>query len=78
MDLQGMQSMVLTLGNGQIWLGTSPVVLQFILVFLYFVVCECLFAKQIRSHSETGIMKECFRRYVSLRNFIFFQGTQVA
>jgi len=28
MDLQGMQSMVLTLGNGQIWLGTSPVALN--------------------------------------------------
>jgi len=28
MDLQGMQSMVLTLGNGHIWLGTPPVVLQ--------------------------------------------------
>jgi len=33
MDLQGRQNMVLTLGNGQIWLGTPPVVLQFILVF---------------------------------------------
>jgi len=29
MYLQGMQSMVLTLGNGQILLGTPPVVLQF-------------------------------------------------
>jgi len=29
MDLQGMQSIVLALENGQIWLGTSPVVLQF-------------------------------------------------
>ena len=29
--------MVLTFGNGQIWLGTPPVVLQFILVF--FLVC---------------------------------------
>ena len=29
-----MQSMVLTFGNGQIWLGTPPVVLQFILVIL--------------------------------------------
>jgi len=28
MDLQGMESIVLTLGNGQIWLGTSPVVLE--------------------------------------------------
>jgi len=46
-DLQGMQSMVLTLGNGQIWLGTPPVVLQFILVFLHFLVGKCLFAKNI-------------------------------
>jgi len=37
--------MVLTPGNGQIWLGTSPAVLQFILVFFHFVVCNCLFAK---------------------------------
>jgi len=28
MDLQGMESIVLTLGNGQTWLGTSPVVLE--------------------------------------------------
>jgi len=40
-----MQSMVLTLGNGQIWLGTPPVALQFILVFFHFVICNCLFAK---------------------------------
>jgi len=33
-DLQAKESMVLTLGNGQLWLGTPPVVLQFILVFL--------------------------------------------
>jgi len=32
--------------NGQIWLETSPVVLQFILVFFHFVVCNCLFAKK--------------------------------
>jgi len=62
MDLQGMQSMVLTLGTGQIWRGTSPVVLQFILVFFHFVVCHCLCAKNIRSHSDIGKMKECFRR----------------
>jgi len=60
-----MQSMVLTLGNGQIWLGTSPKVLQFILVFFHFVVCNCLFAKNIRSHSDIGKMKESFRRCVS-------------
>jgi len=49
--------MVLTLGNGQIWLGTSPIVLQFILVFFHFVVCNCVFAKNIRSHSDIGKMK---------------------
>jgi len=37
--------MVLTLGNGQIWLGTPPVVLQYILVLFHFVVCSCAFAK---------------------------------
>jgi len=40
-----MKSMVLTLGNGQIWLGTPPVVLQYILVLFHFVVCSCAFAK---------------------------------
>jgi len=54
MDLQG------TLGNSQIWLGTPPVVLQFILVFFHFMVCNCLFAKNIRSHSDIGKMKETF------------------
>jgi len=42
MDLQGMHSMVLTLANGHIWLGTPPVV-----VFFHFVVCKCLFAKHL-------------------------------
>jgi len=46
MDLQEMQSVVLTLGNGQIWLETPPAVLQFILVFFHFVVCNCLFARK--------------------------------
>jgi len=78
MDLQGMQSMVFTLGNGQIWFGSSLVVLQFILVFFHFVVCNCLFAKNINSHSDTGKMKECFRRYVSLKNYNFLLGTSVA
>jgi len=50
--MEGIQSMILTLGNGQIWLGTPPVVLQFILVVFHFVVCNCLFAKNIRSHSD--------------------------
>jgi len=60
MDLQGIQSMVLTLGNGQIWLGTPPVVLQFILVFFHFVVCNCLLSKHIGSHSDIGKLTECF------------------
>jgi len=58
MDLQGMQSMVLTLGNGQIWLGAPPVVLQFLFVFFHFMVCKCLFAKSIRSHSDIAKMTE--------------------
>jgi len=36
MDLQGTQSTVLTLGNAQIWLGTPPLVIKFILVFFHF------------------------------------------
>jgi len=40
MDLQGMQSMVSNLGNGQIWLGAPPVVSQFIFVFFHFVVLQ--------------------------------------
>jgi len=60
MDLQGMQSMVLTLGNGRIWLGTPPVVLQYILVFFHFVVCKCLFAETPGPPSDIGKMTECF------------------
>jgi len=60
-----MQSMVLTPANGQIWLGTSPVVMQYIFVFFHFAVCNCLFAKSIRSHSDFGKMTEYFRQYVS-------------
>jgi len=60
MDLQGMQSMDLTLGNGQIWLGTPPVMLQFILIFFHFVVCICLFMKHPGSHSDIGKLTECF------------------
>jgi len=74
--LQGMQSLVTTLGNGQIWLGTSPVVVQFILVFFHFVVCNCIFAKNIRSYSDIGKMKDCFWRYVSLKNFNFLRELQ--
>jgi len=46
-DLQAMQSIVSTLGNGQIWRGTPPIVLQFILVFFHFLVGKCLFVKNI-------------------------------
>jgi len=52
--------MVLTLENGQIWLGTPPVVLQFIVVFYHFVVCNCLFAKHLGSHSDIGRLTESF------------------
>jgi len=40
MDFQVMQNMVLNLGNGQIWLGAPPIVLQFIFVFFHFVVLQ--------------------------------------
>jgi len=40
MDLQGMQSMVLTLRNVQIFLGAPPVVLQFIFVLFHVVVLQ--------------------------------------
>jgi len=46
-------------------------VLQYILIFFHFVVCNCLFAKNFRSYSDIGEMKDCFRRYVSLKNFNF-------
>jgi len=55
----GMLSMVLTLGNGEIWLGIPPVALQFILVFFHFVVCNCFFAKNSRSHSDIGKSTAC-------------------
>jgi len=32
--------MVLTFGNGQIWLGAPPEVLQFIFIFFHFVVLQ--------------------------------------
>jgi len=56
LDLQAKQSLVLTLGNGQTWLGTPPVVLQFILVFFHFLVGKCLLAKNDRISKMT----ECF------------------
>jgi len=42
--------------NSQIWLGILPVALKYIFVFFYFVVCNCLFTKSIRSHSDIGRM----------------------
>ena len=58
-----------------IWLGTPPVVLQFILLFFHFVVCNCLFEKYIGSHSDIGKMTECFWQYVSLKiiNFLLWR-----
>jgi len=40
MDLQVMQSMIVTPENGQIWLGAPPVVLQFIFVLFHYVVLQ--------------------------------------
>jgi len=65
---------VLTPANVQIWLVTFPVALQFICVFFYFVICNYLFAKSIRSHSDIEKMAECFA-YVSLKYFNFVLET---
>jgi len=56
-----MQSMILTLGNGQICLGAPLVVLQFIFVFVQFVVLLFSLRKKhsFRSHSDTGKMTAC-------------------
>jgi len=48
-----MLSMISVLGNGQIWLGSPPVVLQFILVFFHFVVCNWLLAKNSQNAYTT-------------------------
>jgi len=45
-------TLVFPLGNGQIWLGNLPAVLQNIFVFLHSVVCYCLLTKSICSHSD--------------------------
>jgi len=50
----------LTLGNGQIWLGAPPVVLQLIFVFFHCVVLQFPLRENIRSHSDIGKMTECF------------------
>jgi len=57
-----MQSLVLTLGNGQIWLGAPPVVLQLIFVFFHFVALQMPLREEhsFRSHSGIGTMAECF------------------
>jgi len=57
-----MQSMVLTLGNGQIWRGAPLVVLQFIFVFFHFVVLQIPLREKhsFRSYSYIGTMTECF------------------
>ena len=57
-----MQRMVLTLGNGQIWLGAPQVVLQFIFVFFHFVALQMPLREKhsFRSHSDIGTMTECF------------------
>jgi len=54
--------MVLTLGNGQIWLGAPQVVLQFIFVFFHFVALQMPLREKhsLRSHSDIGTMTECF------------------
>jgi len=53
-DIQGMQHVDLTHVNGHICLGTLPIVLQFIFILFHFMVCNCLFAKNIRSDSDIG------------------------
>jgi len=66
-DLQGMQSMVLTLGNGQIWLETPPVVLRFILVFVHFLVGKYLFTKNILTLAKLRIVFD----NMSLKSFSY-------
>ena len=55
-----MQSLVLTLGNGQIWLGAPPVVLQFIFVFFHFVVLQLPLREKhsFGFHSDIGTMTQ--------------------
>jgi len=55
MNLQGMQSMVLNFGNGQIWLGAPPVVLQFSFEFFDFVVLQMPLREK---HSDFGTMTQ--------------------
>jgi len=46
--------MVLTPANGQMCLGTSPVVLEFLYVFSHFVARNCLFMQSNHSHFDMG------------------------
>jgi len=71
MALKGIPDVVLTLGNDQIWLGTPPVALQFILVFFHFVVGNCLCEK----HSSSFLHWENDRTLLTICVFeilIFF------
>jgi len=49
-----------TLENGEIWLRTPSVVLQFIFAVFRFVVCIYLYTKSIRSHSDHGKITKKF------------------
>jgi len=55
--------------NGQIWFGAPLVVLQSIFMFFHCVVCNFLFEKSPRSHSDIGKMTESFSQNVSLKIF---------
>ena len=61
----GLQGVILA--NDQIWLGTPPIVLKYIFVFFHFTVCKIFVLILI-----SGIVKECFWQYVSLKNCDFF------
>ena len=65
-DIQGMQNVDLPHVNGHIWPGTPPIVLQFIFILFHFMVCNCLFAKNIPSDSDIG-------KNVSWKKLIFFR-----
>ena len=67
-----LQSMVLTLGNGQIWLGTPPVVLHFIIAFFHIVVCNCLFKKTFVLILTLGKWQIAFDNMCLWKIIIFF------
>jgi len=62
------------LKNSHIWLGTSPVVLKFILLFFHFVVCNCLFAKNIHCHSAIGENDRMLSTICVFKRFWFSSG----